>query len=122
VDAHHIHHWCDGGETSLDNLVLLCRRHHRLVHEEGYGIERDEAGNPVFTTPGAKPLPRAVYPQFTKYTDSRVSAGTFLAIEQEHEEMGLEIDEKTAVTAWLGESMDYGWAVEALLRRNHRTH
>src|SRR5690606_209625 len=32
VDAHHIHHWCDGGETSLENLVLLCRRHHRLVH------------------------------------------------------------------------------------------
>ena len=33
VDAHHIHHWCDGGETCLDNLVLLCRRHHRLLHE-----------------------------------------------------------------------------------------
>jgi hypothetical protein len=32
-DAHHIDHWMDGGPTSLDNLVLLCRRHHRLVHE-----------------------------------------------------------------------------------------
>jgi hypothetical protein len=122
VDAHHIHHWCDGGETSLDNLVLLCRRHHRLVHEEGYGIENDQAGNPVFTTPGAQPLPRAVYPQFTEYSDNRVSAGTLLAIEQQHKEMGLEIEEKTAITAWLGEPMDYGWAVEALYRRNHRTH
>jgi hypothetical protein len=32
-DAHHVVHWADGGETSLDNLVLLCRRHHRMVHE-----------------------------------------------------------------------------------------
>ena len=31
-DAHHVHHWADGGPTCLDNLVLLCRRHHRLVH------------------------------------------------------------------------------------------
>jgi 5-methylcytosine-specific restriction endonuclease McrA len=35
-DAHHIDHWADGGATSLDNLVLLCRRHHRAVHEGGF--------------------------------------------------------------------------------------
>src|SRR3984957_13993733 len=33
VDAHHIEHWADGGETKLSNLVTLCRLHHRLVHE-----------------------------------------------------------------------------------------
>jgi hypothetical protein len=32
-DGHHIVHWIDGGETNLDNCVLLCRRHHRMVHE-----------------------------------------------------------------------------------------
>jgi hypothetical protein len=32
-DGHHIVHWVDGGETNLDNCVLLCRRHHRMVHE-----------------------------------------------------------------------------------------
>ena len=32
-DAHHIHHWADGGLTKLFNLILLCRRHHRLLHE-----------------------------------------------------------------------------------------
>lgn len=33
TDAHHVRHWADGGTTSLDNLVLLCRQHHRAVHE-----------------------------------------------------------------------------------------
>ena len=39
TDAHHIKHWADGGATILDNLILLCRRHHRLVHEEGWTLE-----------------------------------------------------------------------------------
>jgi hypothetical protein len=39
VDAHHVRHWARGGETTLTNLVLLCRRHHRLVHEGGYAID-----------------------------------------------------------------------------------
>ena len=38
VDAHHIVHWAHGGETNLDNLVLLCRHHHRSLHEGGYSI------------------------------------------------------------------------------------
>jgi uncharacterized protein DUF222/HNH endonuclease len=33
TDAHHVRHWADGGPTKLSNLVLMCRRHHRLVHE-----------------------------------------------------------------------------------------
>jgi hypothetical protein len=43
-DAHHITHWADGGATSLDNLLLLCRRHHRLVHEGGYEVAREPRG------------------------------------------------------------------------------
>ena len=43
-DAHHITHWCDGGRTSLDNLMLLCRRHHRLVHEGGFQAVQDRTG------------------------------------------------------------------------------
>ncbi len=45
-DAHHIVHWARGGPTSLQNLVLLCRRHHRLVHER-FGLELVD-GQPVF--------------------------------------------------------------------------
>ena len=41
VDGHHIVHWIDGGETSLDNTVLLCRRHHRYLHECGFSVKRE---------------------------------------------------------------------------------
>jgi hypothetical protein len=41
VDAHHLHHWAQGGETTLGNLVLLCRRHHRAVHEGGYRLDEE---------------------------------------------------------------------------------
>ena len=37
-DAHHIWHWIDGGPTDLDNLVLLCHRHHHFLHQHGYKI------------------------------------------------------------------------------------
>ena len=49
-DVHHIKHWADGGETSLSNCVLLCRRHHHLVHEEGFTVEMRDA-EPVFRRP-----------------------------------------------------------------------
>ena len=120
VDAHHIHHWCDGGETRLDNLVLLCRHHHRLVHEEGYGIAMGSAGKPVFTTPGGKTMRSSHFPQFPQFSDMagiHVSAETFFGLELEHEKSGVAIDSATAITAWRGERMDYGMGVEALLRR-----
>jgi Domain of unknown function (DUF222)/HNH endonuclease len=41
VDAHHVKHWAHGGETRLENLVLLCRRHHRAVHEGGLSVDSD---------------------------------------------------------------------------------
>lgn len=39
LDAHHVVHWADGGETSLANLILLCPKHHRLLHEGGFEIK-----------------------------------------------------------------------------------
>ena len=50
-DAHHAVHWADGGPTALSNLVLLCRRHHRLVHAPGaFSVEMSEA-RPRFRRP-----------------------------------------------------------------------
>jgi hypothetical protein len=53
-DAHHVRHWADGGDTSLDNLVLLCRPHHRAIHR-GFGLAMAD-GQPVFTKPDGTPL------------------------------------------------------------------
>ena len=54
IDAHHIQHWAQGGETSLDNLVLLCALHHRLVHEGGFRIERRRDGSVYFARPDGR--------------------------------------------------------------------
>jgi hypothetical protein len=43
ADVHHLVHWVDGGETSLDNSVLLCERHHTKVHH-GFRVGRDPGG------------------------------------------------------------------------------
>jgi hypothetical protein len=56
VDGHHIRHWADGGETSLENLVLLCRHHHGLVHEGGYLCEKAAGGEVIFRAPDTRPL------------------------------------------------------------------
>jgi hypothetical protein len=49
-EIHHVVHWADGGGTSLENLLLVCWRHHRAVHEDGFRL-RLVAGRPVFSTP-----------------------------------------------------------------------
>ncbi|MGH3813748.1 MAG: DUF222 domain-containing protein [Pseudonocardiaceae bacterium] len=49
-DIHHVRHWADGGSTSLDNCVLLCGRHHRLVHHSSWRIEMS-GGVPEFHPP-----------------------------------------------------------------------
>ena len=55
--GHHLHHWAQGGPTTLSNLALLCRRHHRAVHEEGYQVDRQPDGTLQFRRPDGKPLP-----------------------------------------------------------------
>ncbi len=61
VDAHHIRHWADGGETSLANTMLLCGGHHRLVHEGGYAIRKDHQGRWYFMRPDGRAIPRYGY-------------------------------------------------------------
>ena len=56
TEAHHVKHWADGGETSLRNGCLLCRRHHRAVHEGGVQLCLDVKGQVVFFTPRGKAL------------------------------------------------------------------
>ena len=57
TDAHHIRHWADGGETKLENLTLLCRFHHRLVHDEGYTVHFPRGERLYFLDPKMRLIP-----------------------------------------------------------------
>lgn len=108
VDGHHIRHWADGGETKLTNLVLLCRHHHRLVHEAGFGVRVLDDGALHFTRPDGQRLP---------VVDSSESAfaGDWRTLAAQHERRGLAINASTGVPLWGGEQMDFDAAIEGLL-------
>jgi hypothetical protein len=55
-EGHHCRHWADGGPTSLDNVVGVCRFHHRLLHEGGYFVVKDGADF-VFCRPDGSMIP-----------------------------------------------------------------
>ena len=63
VEAHHVRHWIDGGETRLENLVLLCSAHHRLLHHGAFHItiKDDDA---VFVNRDGEVIEPALRPQF----------------------------------------------------------
>ena len=108
VDAHHVKHWADGGETRVQNLVLLCRTHHRLVHEGGYGVHISPEQRVHFTMPDGTTLLPGPDPR---------SRGNVIAIETANRENGLVITPGTAAGGWRGEQMDYSIAVDALIQR-----
>lgn len=61
LDGHHVEHWATGGETSLDNLLLLCSHHHTLVHEGRYRILKDYSDEWFFATPSGVAIPKFGY-------------------------------------------------------------
>ena len=61
LHSHHVEHWSNGGETSLDNLMLLCTKHHTLVHEGGFRIEKDFQDCWYFQRPDGVAVPECGY-------------------------------------------------------------
>ena len=108
-DVHHLEHWADGGRTALDNLVLLCRRHHRAVHEEGFRVTLDADGGVQFVGPDGRPLPEAppapawAGPALQPTNDGLAAAG-------------IEIGADTGTPSWRGEPLDLGYAMSVLWR------
>jgi hypothetical protein len=79
TEAHHVVHWQDGGETTLENCLLLCRLHHRAVHEGGVTVCLDVNAQAVFFTPKGKAL--AAAPPRRLSLPKRPGGGEFLAPE-----------------------------------------
>ena len=71
LEAHHVMHWADGGETSLENAILICSHHHRLLHEGGFTIHKNFAGEWYFRTAEGKVLPEAPVYKPEDYDSSR---------------------------------------------------
>lgn len=78
VDAHHIEHWSAVGETSLDNLMLLCAQHHRVVHEGGFRIEKDYRDDWFFKRPDGRAVPSCGYRISEMTDDCLESVGEYL--------------------------------------------
>jgi hypothetical protein len=105
-DAHHIVHWADGGTTALANLVLLCRRHHRAVHEEGFRVERDSAGGLRFHHPNGHVIPDV--PEAPALTTDLASL---------HHALGVPVEGAALVSFATGQPLDLAHTV--LVLRGH---
>jgi hypothetical protein len=105
--GHHLRHWAHGGPTTLSNLALLCRRHHRAVHEEGFQVARGPDGGLRFQRPDGRPLPDVPPP-------AGVPADPVAALRAHHDSQGLRINARTACPSWLGERLNVGWAIDVL--------
>ena len=108
-DAHHLEHWADGGETKLGNLVQLCRRHHRAVHEEGFRVELRRDGELRFFRPDGRPLVEApALPASGTSRGRRSLTASHRAASSSTSEAGL--------PSWDGTPLDLAWAVDCLAR------
>ncbi|HEV3076588.1 MAG TPA: DUF222 domain-containing protein [Thermoanaerobaculia bacterium] len=112
-DAHHVEPWAEGGATSLANTLLLCRRHHRAVHEEGFSVELAPAGDARFYRPDGRPLQEAP----ALLMPAREPVNALVARLASH---GVDVDAGATLPDWWGGPVDYGWEIDWLRWRDHR--
>jgi Domain of unknown function (DUF222)/HNH endonuclease len=105
--GHHIKHWAHGGPTKLSNLTMLCRRHHRAVHEEGYQVERQRDGELCFRRPDGRPLPDVPAP-------AAAPANPIDTVRAQNDVRGVQIGARTSMPGWQGERLDVGYAISVL--------
>jgi hypothetical protein len=106
-DAHHVEPWGNGGETSLANTLLLCRQHHRAVHEEGFSMELAPNGEARFYRPDGRLLPVApALPVAAGEPDTALVARL-----ASH---GVAVDARDTLPAWWGGPVDYAWEIDWL--------
>ncbi len=113
VEGHHVKHWADGGETKLSNLVTLCTRHHRLVHEGGFQVKAFARGFEFYRPSGERIPPAATFPR-------KLTRGA-AALMEENRDSGLNIDEQTGAGRWDGGGVDWDVAIYALFEADGLT-
>jgi hypothetical protein len=108
VEAHHVEHWAQGGETALSNLVELCHHHHRLVHEGGFGLRARADGEVAFLDPHGREIaasrPRLSLPQ-----------NPVRVLRERQRKLG--IDWRSCRSGWTGERLDINDAIAVLESR-----
>ena len=73
VAGHHLEHWIDGGETTPDNMTLLCTYHHRMLHEGGFSIANEADETLRFITADGRTIRRNGY-RLEDFVDDDVAA------------------------------------------------
>jgi hypothetical protein len=107
TQGHHIRHWAHCGPTTLSNLALLCRRHHRAVHEEGYHVERRPAGELQFRRPDGRILPEVP-------PSPEITADVGQILRAQYDDNGVCSHTRVASAGWFGERFDFGYAIDVL--------
>jgi hypothetical protein len=105
--GHHIRHWAHGGPTTLSNLTMLCRRHHRALHEEGYQVERQPDGELQFRRPNGW-----IIPEVPRSAD--LPADPVAVIRAQHKEHGFALHARSTMPLWNGERLEVGYAIDVL--------
>ena len=86
---------------------MLCRRHHRAVHEEGYKLDRQPDGELRFRRPDGELLPEVPWPP-------KVPNDPVQVIRARNDAEGLHLDARTTTPGWLGEGLNVGWAIDVM--------
>jgi hypothetical protein len=81
LHAHHVQHWLHGGRTDIDNLLLICSFHHRVIHDHGYRI-RWVAGRWEFRRPDNTPIPAPA--ALTENAESLIEMHTRARLQIDH--------------------------------------
>jgi hypothetical protein len=110
LEAHHIEHWAQGGETSLSNTTLLCWACHTRVHEGGFFVEQDDDGQLCFFDPDGVLIQPAPQPP-------PVESDVLDVLSGQQRATGIHIDHRIALPDWDGRRLDLHAAVGALAVR-----
>ncbi len=113
-DAHHVEHWLSGGATNPDNLLLLCRRHHRYVHELGFRLDLSEDGSAAFYDAAGRLIPAS----------GRVPGATISTMDGQHRchddtrrDARATVDPTANYPRWNGRPPEYDYIVNRMLER-----